>query len=109
MVSTGSEAPGGGKGDTGPDDVDAEARELLGDLELLRRVQRDAGRLLAIAQRRVEDDYSVVLCGHVGRVSCRLKSRLLLNGLAASRPPRTIPPEGGGGEVDARARTTCAP
>ena len=41
------------------DDVDAEPRELVGDLELLARVQRDAGRLLAVAQRRVEDEYSV--------------------------------------------------
>jgi len=35
------------------------ARELVGDLQLLLRVQRDAGRLLAVTQRRVEDQYSV--------------------------------------------------
>ena len=40
------------------DHVDAQARELLGDLQLLLRVQRDARRLLAVAQRRVEDQYS---------------------------------------------------
>src|SRR4051795_2487468 len=28
---------------------------------------------------------------------------------AAQRPPRVIPPEGGGGEVEGRARTTCSP
>jgi len=50
-----------GRGDreAGLDDVHAEPRELLGDLELLGGVQRDAGRLLAVAQRRVEDQYSV--------------------------------------------------
>ena len=37
------------------DHVDAQARELLRDLDLLLRVQRDAGRLLAVPQRRVED------------------------------------------------------
>src|SRR5213079_3267844 len=32
---------------------------LLGDLQLLLRVQRDARRLLAVPQRRVEDLYAV--------------------------------------------------
>ena len=41
--------------EAGLDDVDAEAGELVGDLELLAGVQRDAGRLLAVAQRGVED------------------------------------------------------
>ncbi len=39
----------------GLDDVDAQARELVRDLELLGDVERDAGRLLAVPQRRVED------------------------------------------------------
>ncbi len=39
----------------GLDDVDAEARELFGDLELLGDVERDSGRLLAVPQGRVED------------------------------------------------------
>ena len=43
------------------DDVGTEARQLLGDLELLAHVQRDAGRLLAVPQRRVEDPYLVHL------------------------------------------------
>ena len=46
-----------GDREAGLDDVDAEPRELVGDLQLLGRVQRDAGRLLAVAQRRVEDQY----------------------------------------------------
>ena len=37
------------------DDVDAEPFELLGDLRLLVRLQRDPGRLLAVAQGRIED------------------------------------------------------
>ena len=49
----------------------AQARQLVGDLELLGGVQRDAGRLLAVAQRRVEDQYSVcVLSRHVASPSC---------------------------------------
>ena len=53
------EVAGRGDREAGLDDVDAEARELLGDLELLAGVQRDAGRLLAVAQRRVEDEDAV--------------------------------------------------
>ena len=55
----GLEVAGRGDREAGLDDVDAEPRELLGDLELLLRVQRDARRLLAVAQRRVKDEYSV--------------------------------------------------
>ena len=53
-----------GRGDREPglDDVDAEALELAGDLQLLLRVQADAGRLLAITQRGVED-LDVILVG----------------------------------------------
>ena len=43
----------------GLDHIDAQARELLGDLQLLLGVERDARRLLAVAQRRVEDDDAV--------------------------------------------------
>ena len=48
------------------DHVDAQARELMGDLELLGRVERDARRLLAVAQRGVEDQNPVVGPGRVG-------------------------------------------
>src|SRR5436190_1941486 len=41
------------------DHVDAQPGQLLRDLELLLGVQRDARRLLAVAQRRVKDLYSV--------------------------------------------------
>jgi len=46
-----------GDREAGLDVVDPEARELLGDLELLSRVEGDAGRLLTVAQRGVEDDH----------------------------------------------------
>ena len=39
------------------DDVDVEAHELAGDLDLLGDGQPGAGRLLAVAQGRVEDAY----------------------------------------------------
>src|SRR5439155_8825013 len=45
----------GGHGKAGLDDVHAEPRQLLRDLDLLRAGQRDAGRLLPVAERRVED------------------------------------------------------
>src|SRR4030095_11804582 len=50
-----------GDREAGLDDVDAEPRELVGDLELLLLVERDPGRLLPVAQGRVEDLYSVLL------------------------------------------------
>ena len=52
-----------GDREAGLDHVDAEPRELRRDLELLLRVQRDARRLLAVAQRRVEDQYSIGVLG----------------------------------------------
>ena len=51
----GLEVAGRGDREAGLDHVDAQPRELLGDLELLLGVQRDPGRLLAVAKRRVED------------------------------------------------------
>ena len=57
----GLEVAGRGDREAGLDHVDAQARELLGDLDLLLGVQRDAGRLLAVAQRRVEDVDAVLL------------------------------------------------
>ena len=45
------------------DHVDPEPRELLRDLQLLLRVQRDAGRLLPVTQGRVEDQYSAWVLG----------------------------------------------
>ena len=52
-----------GDREAGLDHVDAEPRELLGDLDLLLRVERDPGRLLAVSQRRVED-VDAVCVGH---------------------------------------------
>ena len=49
------EVAGRGGREAGLDDVDLEARELAGDLELLGGGQPGAGRLLAVAQGRVED------------------------------------------------------
>src|SRR5262249_9307096 len=47
--------PGRGDREPGLDDVDPEPGELVRDLDLLLRVERDPGRLLAVAERRVED------------------------------------------------------
>ena len=55
----------GRRGDrkAGLDDVHAERIELTGELQLLGRPEREPGRLLAVAQRRVED--SDVVLPHV--------------------------------------------
>ena len=44
-------------GETCLDDVHTKASQLLGDLDLLFQVQRDARRLLAVSQCRIEDSY----------------------------------------------------
>jgi len=45
------------------DHVHAQPRQLLGDLQLFLCVQRDAGRLLPVTQRRVEDQYLGIVGG----------------------------------------------
>src|SRR5436305_10876494 len=52
-----------GDGEAGLDHVDAKPSQLLRDLQLLLGVEGDAGRLLAVAQRGVEDQYSVWVLG----------------------------------------------
>ena len=55
--------------EAGLDDVDAERVEGTGQRELGRHVQREAGRLLAVAERRVEDDYACETLGTVAHAS----------------------------------------
>ena len=94
-----------GDREAGLDDVDAEARELVGDLELLGRVQRDAGRLLAVAQRGVEDDDPVgVGGGRHGWGPCRCLGVLFVLVRGFRRPPRAAIPPAGGGEGEAGGR-----
>jgi hypothetical protein len=74
----GLEITGGGDRETSLDDIDAEPRELLGDLQLLGGVQLDPGRRVSVSQGGVEDLYAV----HRGapclgsRLLLRLSSRL---------------------------------
>ena len=78
-----------GDREAGLDHVDAEARELVGDLELLAGVQRDPRRLLAVSQGGVEDDDAVVV--HVAPlVGCSFlfSLGLRLRGRHALFPPR---------------------
>ena len=93
-----------GDREAGLDHVDAQPRELLRDLQLLLRVQRDAGRLLAVAQRRVEDQYSVGVLRsgscHSSDVSNLASSRCWFRGYV--RPPARYSPRGGGEEVESR-------
>ena len=53
-----------GDGEPGLDDVHAEPVELACDLDLLGRRQRDSGRLLAVAERGIEDADGVRGCCH---------------------------------------------
>ena len=82
-----------GDREAGLDDVDAEPRELVRDLELLGRVQRDARRLLAVAQRRVEDQYSVWI--HVVSFLVSRSYGFTRDRFAASRPPARYSPRRG--------------
>jgi hypothetical protein len=92
----GFEVAGRGDREARLDDVDAQPRELVGDLELLGRVERDARRLLAVAQRGVEDQYLVRAFRWHVVLSMGFVLRLLSSSVCGSRPPRAIPPEGGG-------------
>ena len=51
----------GGDREAGLDDVDAHRVEEIGDFELFLQRHRGAGRLLAVAQRRVENDDAVLV------------------------------------------------
>src|SRR5207248_5188292 len=85
-----------GDWESGLDHIDPQARELLGDLELLRCVQRDSRRLLAVAQRGVEDQYSVGVVDAVHATPLGLKlasSRSWSRGYM--RPPARYSPRRG--------------
>ena len=69
-------------------------------------VERDARRLLTVAQRRVEDQYSVRVHG-VQLPSVSVLRLLLVIGSRHRGRQRVIPPGGGGEEVEGRARTAC--
>ena len=94
-AATASKSPVAGDREPGLDDVDAEPRELLGDLELLAARERDAGRLLAVAQGGVEDPVRqpgqppASSSAHVGSASLtRAPSRCGLAATASSRAAR---------------------
>ena len=67
---------------TGFAHVHAQARQLLGDGELLRCVQRRPGALLSVSERRVENDELLLGClsghhrsSHQGRIGGSLRTR----------------------------------
>ncbi len=60
---TASKSPSEAIGKPGLDDVDAHLVEQLGDFELFLERHRGAGALLAVAQRRVEDEDAVLVEG----------------------------------------------
>ena len=87
------EVAGRGDREAGLDDVHAEPRELLRDLELLLLVERDPRRLLPVAQGGVEDLYSVrSRCGP--RPAPLRRPYLVLLELAAGGRHALFPPKG---------------
>jgi hypothetical protein len=97
-----------GDREAGLDDVHPKPRKLVRDLQLLLPVERDPGRLLPVAESRVEDLHSVVL-GAVHVVPNSLIGLPEIPLMCGNRrPPRAIPPEGGGEEgVGGRLGTPC--
>jgi hypothetical protein len=97
------EVADGGDGEAGLHHVDAELGQRLGHAQLLLEVHGEAGRLLAVAQRGVEDDDAVVVQGaeggmgdgHVRRflfgddVDARVRSQVPLSD--AGRQPGVTP------------------
>ncbi len=82
------EVAGRGDREAGLDHVDPQARQLLGDLDLLAGVQRDAGRLLAVAQCRVEDVDAVCVvcwCHWVLLLLCFVSNDLVSRGYRAAQ------------------------
>ena len=86
------------------DHVDAEPRELLRDLQLLGRVQRDARRLLAVSQGGVKDDDPVGVHG-----AAPFRSFLLLLRCEFAASGRHANPPDGGGEEEGKGRATPCP
>src|SRR4051794_40899074 len=94
--------------EAGLDHVDAQASELVGDLELLLLVEADARRLLAVAERRIEDAY--VIC-----VGCAVVHAIPFGSLPAfssssecgSAAATRYSPRGGRRRSRRRARRDC--
>ena len=80
------EVAGRGDREAGLDDVHAEVVEGVGDLELLGEVHAGAGRLLAVAQRGVEDQDAIRIVRRHGLTLANVNRDL--NQLAASLSTR---------------------
>ena len=78
-LGDGLEVAGRGSRESGLDEVDAHPLEGAGDLELLLDVQRDAGRLLAVAQGRIEDQYFVLSC-HCSQPPASARDAVIVEG-----------------------------
>src|SRR5438128_10525542 len=65
-LADGLELAVGGDREPGLDDVDVQAGQLLRDLDFFGPSERDAGRLLAVAERRVEDADVIGYAGYLG-------------------------------------------
>src|SRR3546814_13254739 len=68
---------GGRHGKSRLDNVHAQVFELVGDLQLFFQVHGTAGRLLAVAQRGVKDQYCI---GHLAHSVARYRVRIEIFG-----------------------------
>ena len=106
IASTDSKSPSEAIGNPASMTSTPEARELVGDLELLGDVERDAGRLLAVSQGRVEDldrVHLVHLC--CGRSGVGRGERRRRGCIAATKNP----PAGSARRVEREHRWALAP
>jgi hypothetical protein len=86
----------GGDREAGLDDVDTQLIEHFGDLQLFLEIHRRAGRLLAVAQRRVENDDAVLCVARLaGGCHCLDPSQLIARNVslvAGVKPGCFVPP-----------------
>src|SRR3954470_5314718 len=94
-----------GDREAGLDHVHPEPPELVGDLELLDLVQRDARRLLAVAQRGVEDAY--VICSVVHAFPFGSLPRFSSSSACGSAAATRYSPRGGRRRSRRRSRWNC--
>ena len=86
------EIAGRGDGKAGLDHVDAQVDQRLGDFHFLRQVHTGAGRLLAVAERGVEnDDQSVVLIGLCLTFDCLPENESVIDRMIGTSRPVADP------------------
>src|SRR3990172_10038891 len=103
MAVTDSKSPGEGGGggrEAGLDEVDPHLLQGAGDLQLLVGAQRNAGRLLAVTEGRIENQY-LVLASH-------LLNLRVVNTIGLAGGPSPDGDRGGPAKVEGQSQRTYA-